>query len=641
MMTTNLMENEKQMSNGRPAPTRRTMPGYLPGMVLAALVVGIVLGRSLWIERTALADPSIVLADAEASLAEALRTDNTQSFDRAYQGYVSILEEQPQHPEALRGAAIADIGLHRFEAARARAQQATELRPDDHIALAAFVDANIEVGNYEEAERQLDKLLALRPGLEAYSRLSYLRQLTGDPAGAVEAMFLARSAAAGLAYETTRVEGFLGEVFLAQGDLASAAEHFQQAHAGDPTKPAGRTGQGQVLIRQGDVEGAKSVADEVLLDHPDDTGALMLLAETSRRLGDDRTADEAANAVISAALGEHEAGFGVDPSAPLFASSWGNADDGLRLAEILYEERPANVKVAHAYAWALHQVGRQDEAIGPMQEAIRFGVSDSLLAEHAAIVLGPADPVKIAYGADPEQHGFLTVPVAADPVPVVVLLHGGFWRSDYATDLMDPLVDSLVDEGFAVWNLEYRRVGQDGGGFPGTLLDVAAGIDELAGLATEHNLDTERVLVVGHSAGGHLALWANGRSGFAPEAIGARPVVEPLLAVGLAAVTDLRDASDLGLGGRATDQLMGGRPLDVEDDYVAAQPDLSIGNVVLFHGADDDIVPVSQALGAASHPNVDVRVVGDADHFDVIDPQSVAWSEVLNLLRRTASPRSD
>ncbi len=391
-MTTDLMEGEKQMSGGRPTTVRRTMPGYLPGMVLAALVVGIVLGRSLWIEHTASADPIDVLADAEAALVEALRTDSTPRFDRAYEGYVSILGEEPQHAEALRGAAIADIGLHRFEAARARAQLATDLRPDDHIALAALVDANIEMGDYEEAERQLDKLLALRPGLEAYSRLSYLRQLTGDPAGAVEAMFLARSAAAGLAYETSRVESFLGEVFLAQGDLASAAEHFQQAHAGDPTKPGGRTGQGQVLIRQGDVEAARSVADAVLRDHPGDTGALMLLAEASRRLGDDRAADEAANAVTSAALGEHAAGFGVDPSVPLFASSWGSADDGLRLAEILYEERPANAKVAHAYGWALYQVGRQDEAIGPMQEAIRFGVSDPLLAEHAAIVLGPAAP---------------------------------------------------------------------------------------------------------------------------------------------------------------------------------------------------------------------------------------------------------
>ncbi len=224
---------------------------------------------------------------------------------------------------------------------------------------------------------------------------------------------------------------------------------------------------------------------------------------------------------------------------------------------------------------------------------------------------------------------------------MVVLLHGGFWRSDYAADLMDPLVDSLVDEGFAVWNLEYRRVGQNGGGFPGTLLDVATGIDELADLATDHNLDTDRVLVVGHSAGGHLALWANGRAGFAPEAMGGGPAVEPLLAVGLAAVTDLRAASDLGLGGRATDQLIGGRPKEVEEGYATAQPDLSIGTVVLFHGTDDDIVPVSQALDAASHPNVDVRVIDDADHFDVIDPQSAAWSEVLTVLRRTVSPRSN
>ena len=136
-------------------------------------------------------------------------------------------------------------------------------------------------------------------------------------------------------------------------------------------------------------------------------------------------------------------------------------------------------------------------------------------------------PQRITYGEAPEQFGDLYLPDSESGAPVVVLVHGGFWRAQYGLDLMVPLAEDLVDRGYAVWNIEYRRVGQPGGGYPGTLDDVAAAINELPALAESHSLDLDRVAFVGHSAGGHSALWAGGAGlDVVPHvAIGQGPVV--------------------------------------------------------------------------------------------------------------------
>jgi acetyl esterase/lipase len=228
----------------------------------------------------------------------------------------------------------------------------------------------------------------------------------------------------------------------------------------------------------------------------------------------------------------------------------------------------------------------------------------------------------------------LTVPAALDGLlPIVVLIHGGFWRAGYGADLMFPLAADLASRGFAVWNIEYRRVGQRGGGFPGTLTDVALAVDHLAVLAAEYRLDVDRVAVVGHSAGGHLALWANGRRLLRVADPGANPLVQPRLAIGLAAVVDLFTAAGTGLGGDAVQELLGGQPTEAPENYRVAQPNLDVGTVMLIHGSDDTIVPPAQSATETSRRNVTVKVIPGLDHFDMIDTKAPSWTITTDHLQ--------
>lgn len=229
------------------------------------------------------------------------------------------------------------------------------------------------------------------------------------------------------------------------------------------------------------------------------------------------------------------------------------------------------------------------------------------------------------YGAHPSQHAELFLPEARPPVGVAVVIHGGFWRDRYDRHLMDGLCLDLASRGWAAWNLEYRRVGDDGGGWPYTFDDVRAGIDALADV---DNLPLARVVTIGHSAGGHLALWAAHRCN-AVTAV-----------VSLAGVTDLVDAHQRGLSSDAIGSFLGSSPAEAPDRYAAASPMalLPLGvPALLVHGDADDNVPVELSVSYASA----ARAVGDdvelvvrpgIDHFEVIDPASGSWAVVMNWL---------
>ena len=244
---------------------------------------------------------------------------------------------------------------------------------------------------------------------------------------------------------------------------------------------------------------------------------------------------------------------------------------------------------------------------------------------------------RIEYGDAPQQFGDLWLPdEPPGALPVVVLVHGGFWRARYGLDLMDPLAADLVDRGFAVWNIEYRRVGQDGGGFPGTMLDVGAAIDHIAARSVGP-LDLERVAFVGHSAGGHLAFWAAGRDHLEDGEPGGDPALLPGLVVGQGPVGDLLEAVRLGAGHGAVLDLMGGPPDDLVREYAVANPAIGAAvAVAVVRGERDDVVLPEYSVPAAASPVTEIDIAGE-DHFDLIDPASRSWASVVELLEEFAS----
>lgn len=245
--------------------------------------------------------------------------------------------------------------------------------------------------------------------------------------------------------------------------------------------------------------------------------------------------------------------------------------------------------------------------------------------------------IRIAYGKEPQQFADLSLPTDLErSAPVVVLIHGGFWRTPYDLTLMEPLAADLVVRGYAVWNLEYRRIGDDGGAWPGTLVDVATGIDALADVAVTHALDLDRVAFVGHSAGGHLALWSAGRSALPAEAPGSRPAVTPMVAIGQGAVVDLVTGSQTGLGNGAVVELLGGSSSEFPDRYEWATPAFGAGpELVSVVGTLDDIVPPSFSDDPTQPGEIEVVAIDGADHFAHIDVSSSAWQAVVDRLDAT------
>lgn len=242
------------------------------------------------------------------------------------------------------------------------------------------------------------------------------------------------------------------------------------------------------------------------------------------------------------------------------------------------------------------------------------------------------------YGSHRDQFVEVWLPEGQAPAPVVVVLHGGFWRAAYGVELARPLAADLAAAGRVGVAVEYRRVG-GGGGWPATLQDVAAALDALPGLAVAGRFDLDDVTVVGHSAGGHLAAWAAGRHRLPAGAPGAGPGLGIGTAVLQAGVLDLADADRQDLGRGAVRALLGGPPAAVPDRLAAADPVALLptgARVLCVHGSADDVVPVRQsdryaAAARAAGDRVEVRVV-PGDHMALIDPAGDPWRLVREWL---------
>ncbi len=255
----------------------------------------------------------------------------------------------------------------------------------------------------------------------------------------------------------------------------------------------------------------------------------------------------------------------------------------------------------------------------------------------------PRADARLPYGSDPLQFGDLRLPPGVGPHPVALVIHGGFWRARYSLEHIGHLCAALTAAGFATWNLEYRRLGDPGGGWPNTLLDVARGVDYLREVSAHYPLDLNRVLAVGHSAGGHLALWLAARHRLSAdnELYLNHPL--PLRGViSLAGVSDLISACLLRLGNGAVAELLGGTPDALPARYAAASPAelLPLGvPQVLIHGTEDRNVPFSMshaymARACAAGDHATLIPLPGMGHFEPIDPQSGAWPMLLEGVRQ-------
>ncbi|GGK76124.1 alpha/beta hydrolase family protein [Rufibacter glacialis] len=255
----------------------------------------------------------------------------------------------------------------------------------------------------------------------------------------------------------------------------------------------------------------------------------------------------------------------------------------------------------------------------------------------------PAPGVRLAYGPDSLQFGELRVPEGKGPFPVVVLIHGGCWLSQYNYRYMNYASAALAKAGFATWNIEFRRVGNPGGGYPGTFLDVAQAVDHVRVLARQYPVKAKEVVLMGHSAGGHLALWAAGRSELPRSS--ALYTKKPLKVKGVVALAGIPDlttySTQKGSCNAAVEKLLGGLPTAMPHRYAEATPSPALAlktPVRMVQGGKDPIVPVSQAQNFVNHSSsrnnkAKVVLLPEAGHFDLVAPTSPVWPTIEQAVK--------
>ena len=284
-------------------------------------------------------------------------------------------------------------------------------------------------------------------------------------------------------------------------------------------------------------------------------------------------------------------------------------------------------------------VGCARQPVAPPDETA--GVERLMTPEEMAALPSRPPDRRIAYGTEASQYGELRLPAGSGPHPLVVLIHGGCFKAAYATaGYFGAMADALKAGGIATWNVEYRRLGEPGSGWPGTYLDVGRGVDHVRAIASEYQLDLGRVVVVGHSAGGHLAMWTAARHRLTRTS--ELYVADPLPVRG---VVDLAGPVDMtanipGYEALCRDavitSLLGGTPAAVPDRYAHASAikllPLAVPQVLVV-GSHEDFVPlplVDAYVQTATQAGDQVRriLIPGAGHFEIASPLSFTWPQV-------------
>jgi acetyl esterase/lipase len=257
----------------------------------------------------------------------------------------------------------------------------------------------------------------------------------------------------------------------------------------------------------------------------------------------------------------------------------------------------------------------------------------------------PEPTATLSYGDKGMQRVDVWVPAGPGPHPTVLMVHGGCWQTDIADRrIMNWIADDLRKRGIAVWNIDYRGVDREGGGYPGTFLDAAAAADALRGHAATYKLDLEPLVATGHSAGGHLALWLAGRSRLpAGSPLRTANPIRIDSVVSLGGLPDLEEAArppGSGCGTEVVGRLTGGR---FEDTSVPRLGPLGVGQV-LINGIQDRIIPTAYAEGYAAPmrakgDRVRVRMIDNTGHVELIAPESAAWAATVEEIERALGRR--
>jgi acetyl esterase/lipase len=268
----------------------------------------------------------------------------------------------------------------------------------------------------------------------------------------------------------------------------------------------------------------------------------------------------------------------------------------------------------------------------------------TLSAADVVAMPSPAPDHVISYGPGEFQFGNLRLPPGDGPHPVLAFIHGGCWLSMFGIGHVGQTEQAIADAGYAVWSIEYRRVGDEGGGWPGTFLDVANGIDHLRELAEPYALNLSRVVASGHSAGGMLALWAAARDQIDPASEIHTPDPLPIHSVfALAPAADMEGLEMSGACGNVVGRLMGGSAAELPDRYAAGSPmslaPVDVPQTLLVGGRDAAWAPAGRTYynRAVTLGTTSVRLIDlpESGHFEMVVPSTSSWPAVLAALHET------
>jgi len=259
----------------------------------------------------------------------------------------------------------------------------------------------------------------------------------------------------------------------------------------------------------------------------------------------------------------------------------------------------------------------------------------------------PTADKRISYGPLPLQFGDLRIPKGHGPFPMVIVVHGGCWLSAYDLTHLASFCDALTQAGVATWCIEYRRLGDEGGGWPGTFTDVGIAADFVRSLKASYPIDLTRVMVVGHSAGGHLALWLAGRSGIAAkDALWSADPIRLRGVVSLAGITDLARGAEEKVCDDAISRLLGGTASLFANRLRSTSPiamlPLGVPQVLVI-GNRDSVVPEIQAtaycrMAQAKGDSVKIIRIEESGHYELVTPGSVAWPMVRATILAMLKP---